>query len=229
MERLRLAVVGGTGPQGRSLAYRFAVAGHHVVIGSRVAERASRTAEEIQLRVPRSSVVGRTNNEAAADCPVVLLAVPYEGHADVVTSLRDCLVGKVVISCVNPLSVDKTGARAVRVPHGSAAEEAAALAPGADVIAAFHHLSAAKLWRDDESLAQEDVLVCGDSPTAKNLVMELASAVTGRPGVDAGPLRMAGVLESFTGVLININKRYKTRSGIAIVGLAGRSRQGPGA
>ena len=221
MTSYRIAVIGGTGPQGKGLAYRFARHGHVVVLGSRSAERAEAAATEIRERVPHADVSGAGNADAAADAEVVLLAVPYDGHDDLVKDLAPVLEGKTVISCVNPLGFDKRGPYGLDVPGGSAAETAASLVPGAVVVGAFHHVSAVTLWGDEEFLDHEDVLVCGDDKDAKQVAIELARTVTGRDGVDAGKLRLARQLEPLTAVLISINKRYKTRSGIAISGLPG--------
>jgi NADPH-dependent F420 reductase len=217
----RIAVIGGTGPQGKGLAYRFARHGHAVVLGSRSAERAEAAAAEIRERVPDADVSGAGNADAAAGAEVVLLAVPYDGHDDLVKDLAPALDGKTVISCVNPLGFDKLGPYGLDVPGGSAAETAASIVPGATVVGAFHHVSAVTLWGDAEFLDHEDVLVCGDDKDAKQVAIELARTVTGRDGVDAGRLRLARQLEPLTAVLISINKRYKTRSGIAVSGLPG--------
>ncbi|MGZ4437182.1 MAG: NADPH-dependent F420 reductase [Nocardioidaceae bacterium] len=219
MSSYRIAVVGGTGPQGRGLAYRWARHGHTVVLGSRSAERAEATAAEIRERVPGATVTGAANADAVAAADVVVLAVPYDGHDDLVAVLADGLAGRTVVSCVNPLGFDKQGPYGLDVPDGSAAEAAARLAPGATVVGAFHHVSAVSLWGDEEFLDHEDVLVCGDDADAKKVAIELAVAVTSRPGVDAGALRLARQLEPWTAVLISINKRYKTRSGTRISGL----------
>jgi NADPH-dependent F420 reductase len=125
-----------------------------------------------------------------------------------------------VISCVNPLGFDAGGPYGLEVTGGSAAEQAAALVPDAKVVGAFHHVSAVTLWGKQDYLDHEDVLVCGDDKDAKQVAIELAACVTGRDGVDGGALRLARQLEPLTAVLISINKRYKTRSGIAISGLA---------
>jgi 8-hydroxy-5-deazaflavin:NADPH oxidoreductase len=217
-----IAVIGGTGPQGRGLAYRWAKHGHRVLIGSRSAERAAATAEEILGRLPDAEVSGAANADAAASADVVVLAVPYDGHDDLVTALADRLAGKIVISCVNPLGFDKQGPYGLEVPRGSAAETTAALVPSARVVGAFHHVSAVSLWGEAEFLDHEDVLVCGDDADAKAVVVELARAITSRDGIDAGRLRMARQLEPLTAVLISVNKRYKTRSGIAVSGIPGR-------
>jgi NADPH-dependent F420 reductase len=214
-----IAVVGGTGPQGKGLAYRFARHGHRVVLGSRSAGRAEDAAAEIVARLPDAEVSGATNAAAAAGADVVVLAVPYDGHDDLVASLAEQLAGKVVISCVNPLGFDKQGPFGLDVPGGSAAETAAALVPDARLVGAFHHVSAVTLWGEAEHLDHEDVLVCGDDAEAKQVAVELARAVTSRDGVDAGRLRIARQLEPWTAVLISVNKRYKTRSGTRISGL----------
>ena len=140
-----IAVIGGTGPQGKGLAYRWAAAGHAVVLGSRSDERAQAAAAEIAERLPEGSVRGASNADALEGADVVLLAVPYDGHDDLVTDLADGLAGKVVISCVNPLGFDKDGPYGLDVER-SAAEAAAAIVPDARVVGAFHHVSAVSLW-----------------------------------------------------------------------------------
>lgn len=219
MTSYRIAVVGGTGPQGKGLAYRWAKHGHTVLLGSRAADRAEATATEIRERVADAVVSGASNADVVEGADIVVLAVPYDGHDDLVRTLAPALAGKVVVSCVNPLGFDKQGPYGLEVPGGSAAETAATIVPEATVVGAFHHVSAVTLWGADEYLDHEDVLVCGDDKEAKQVAIELARSVTGRDGVDAGRLRLARQLEPLTAVLISINKRYKTRSGIAISGL----------
>ena len=215
----RIAVMGGTGPQGKGLGYRFAKHGHTVVLGSRVAEKAHAGAEEVNARLSSPTVSGAANGDACAEADVVLLAVPYDGHDELVASLP--LAGKTLISCVNPLAFDKQGphGRVIDGGEGSAAESAQRIAPDATVVGAFHHVSAKNLWSDQEYLDHEDVLVCGDSAEGKALVIELARCVTGRDGIDAGKLRLARQLEPLTAVLISINKAYKTNSGMRISGI----------
>jgi NADPH-dependent F420 reductase len=219
----RIAVIGGTGPQGKGLGYRFARHGHTVVLGSRSAEKAGPVAEEVSARLEgvegAGAVTGAANADACAEADVVLLAVPYDGHDELVATLP--LEGRVVISCVNPLAFDKRGAHGQVIDggEGSAAESAQRLAPGAALVGAFHHVSAINLWGDQDYLADEDVLVVGDSVDAKAVAIELARAVTGRDGIDSGKLRLARQLEPLTAVLISINRKYKTHSGIRISGL----------
>jgi hypothetical protein len=210
-----IAIVGGTGPQGRGLAYRFAHAGHRVLIGSRSVERAQRAASELRARLPkRCSITGLANAEAATLCDIAVLAVPYDPSGAALTELAEPLAGKTVTSCVNPLGFDKHGPYGLDVPEGSAAEQAQTLLPDSVVIAGFHHLSAPSLLDADYDLAGEDVLLCGDDEQALTTVSELGSAVTGHRSVIVGPLRQAGLLEAFTAVIIATNQRYKTRAGL---------------
>lgn len=219
----RIAVIGGTGPQGKGLGYRFARHGHNVVLGSRAAEKAVPVATEVTERLAgvegAGEVTGAANADACAGADVVLLAIPYDGHDDLVATLP--LDDTIVVSCVNPLAFDKQGpsGRVVDGGEGSAAESAQRIAPGSRVVGAFHHVSAVTLWGEADFLDEEDILVVGDDTDAKQVVMELARSVTGRDGVDAGKLRLARQLEPLTAVLISINKRYKTHSGVRISGL----------
>ena len=219
----RIAVIGGTGPQGKGLGYRFARHGHTVVLGSRAAEKAVPVAAEVTERLAgidgAGEVTGASNVDACAGADVVLLAIPYDGHDELVATLP--LDDTIVVSCVNPLSFDKQGpsGRVVDGGEGSAAESAQRIAPGSRVVGAFHHVSAVTLWGDADYLDHEDILVVGDDVESKQVVMELARSVTGRDGVDAGKLRLARQLEPLTAVLISINKRYKTHSGVRISGI----------
>lgn len=202
------------------MAYRFALAGHRVLLGSRDLGRAREKADLISERLAGAGtdVTGATNAEAVEVAELVVVAVPWEGHSDLIASLADGLAGKTVISCVNPLGFDADGPYGL-VLEESAAQETQRLVPTARVVGGFHHVAALSLWRTAEPLAHEDVLVCGDDVEAKRLVQNLATAVTGKPGIDAGSLRLARQLEPLTAVLISMNQRYKTRSGVAITGV----------
>lgn len=220
LEGLRIGVLGGTGPQGKGLALRFAVAGHAVVLGSRDPARAQAAAEEVTAMRPDvdMDVRGAGNEEAAAAGDVVVLAVPYDGHRDTVTALAAHLAGKVVVDCVNPMLFDQAGAVPVDVREGSAAEQTAKLVPEARVVSAFHDVSARRLFGTNTSV-NTDILVCGDDAEAKTLVIGLATQVPGMRGIDAGPLRLSRELEALTTVLLAINKRYKTHAGVRITGV----------
>jgi 8-hydroxy-5-deazaflavin:NADPH oxidoreductase len=212
---LTVAVLGGTGPQGRGLARRWASAGLPVVIGSRSAERAAETAAEL-ASATGGDVRGADNHEAAAAGDVVVVSVPYDGHADLLRSLAPALTGKIVVDCVNPLGFDKQGAFALPVDEGSAAQQAAALLPDSTVVAAFHHVSAALLDDPEVSSVDTDVLVLGDDRDATDLVASLADVVPGMRGVYGGRLRNARQVEALTANLISVNRRYKAHAGIRV-------------
>jgi 8-hydroxy-5-deazaflavin:NADPH oxidoreductase len=211
---LTVGILGGTGDQGRGLAYRLALAGQAVVIGSRSAERAVQAADAIG-----HGVRGLPNAEAAAASDVVIVAVPWEGHGDLLASLRPVLSGKLVVDCVNPVGVDKQGPYALHVEEGSAAQQAAALLPESTVCAAFHHVSAVLLADPAVTGFDLDVLVLGEDRDAVATVQALAGRIPGMRGVYAGRLRNAHQVEAFTANLIAINKRYKAHAGIRITDL----------
>ena len=221
LAKLTIGVLGGTGPQGKGLALRWAVAGLRVIIGSRDAGRAATAAAElVELGgLAEDAVSGADNSGCAAEADMVLVAVPWEGHDSLLTSLRSELAGKIVIDCVNPMGFDKQGPFALPVEEGSAAEQAAALLPDSRVTAAFHHVSAVTLV--DLSVAEMDldVMVLGDDREATDQVRALADAIPGVRGVFAGRLRNAGQVEALTANLIAINRRYKTHAGIRITDL----------
>jgi len=155
-----IGVLGGTGEQGRGLATRFAQSGLAVIIGSRTSERATEVATEIG-----HGVKGMNNAETALASDVVIVAVPWDGHKELLESLVDQLSGKIVIDCVNPLGFDKQGAFSLAVEEGSAAQQAQAILTDAKVVAAFHHISAKLLLDTDGPELSGDVLVVrGDGP-----------------------------------------------------------------
>ncbi|MCW2827783.1 MAG: NADPH-dependent reductase [Marmoricola sp.] len=212
-----VAVLGGTGPQGRGLARRFAAAGLPVVIGSRSAERARETATTL-ADATGGRVTGADNSGAAEAGDVVVVAVPWDGHADLLRELASALAGKIVVDCVNPLGFDKQGAFALQVEEGSAAQQAAALLPDSTVIGAFHNVSAVKLEDPEVTSVDTDVLVLGEGEDreACDLVQDLAGTIPGVRGVYGGRLRNAHQIEALTANLIGVNRRYKAHAGIRI-------------
>ena len=210
-----VAVLGGTGPQGRGLARRWAAAGIPVVLGSRSADRAAATATELAAATG-GTVSGAENAVAAEQGDVVVVAVPWEGHRDLLTALAPALAGKVVVDCVNPLGFDKQGAYALAVEEGSAAQQAQQVLAEATVVAAFHHVSAVLLDDPEVDSVDTDVLVLGDDRDATDLVRALADAVPGIRGVYAGRLRNAHQVEALTANLISVNRRYKAHAGIKV-------------
>ena len=213
-----IGVIGGTGPEGRGLALRFALAGERVIIGSRDQRRGVEAAAGIAGLVAAGSVGGASNREAALKADIVLVAVPYGGHRDTLTSLSGELGGKIVVDVVAPLAFSNGQAQAIRVPEGSVALEAQSILPDSRVVAAFQTVSAKELLVPDRSI-DSDVVVAADDAVAKRTVMVLAEKITGIRSVDGGGLANARYIEDFTALLLNINRIYKANSMLKIVGI----------
>ena len=208
-----VGVLGGTGEQGRGLARRLALAGHRVVLGSRDAARAQTAAAELAVA---GQVSGADNAGAARAGDIVVVAVPWEGHRELLASLAAELAGKVVVDCVNPLGFDKQGAYALAVEEGSAAQQAQAVLPDSRVVGAFHHVSAVLLLDETVELVNTDVLVLGDDREATDLVQALVDSIPGMRGVFGGRLRNAHQVEALTANLISVNRRYTAHAGLRI-------------
>jgi NADPH-dependent F420 reductase len=212
---LTIAVLGGTGPQGRGLARRFAQAGLTVVIGSRTEEKGVAAGAEIAAATG-GAVSGTDNHRAAETGDLVLVVVPWEGHGELLADLAPVLAGKVVVDCVNPLGFDKQGAYALKIEEGSATEQAAAILPDSTVVGAFHNVSAVLLEDPEVATIETDVLVLGEDRAATDLVQALADTVPGMRGVYAGRIRNAHQVEALTANLISINRRYKAHAGVRV-------------
>ena len=216
-----IAIIGGTGPEGRGLASRFALAGLRVVIGSRDAARgadvAAGVAATLAGRGGASAVEGASNAEAAAAGDLAVVTVPFEGHAVTLEALAAPLAGKVVVDAVVPVRFER-GPRPVEVAEGSATEQAAALLPGSRVVGAFHNLAAESLL-DLDAPVRADVLVTGGDADAKRAVSALAERIEGVRAVDAGTLRYSRFVEGLTVLLIGVNMRHKARTHVRIEGL----------
>lgn len=215
-----VGVVGGTGPEGRGLALRLALAGCDVMIGSRDRSRADAAVAGLVEKAPAtaSSLSGRTNAEAADEAEIVILSVPYEGQAAVLDEIGPLLSGKIALSVVAPIEVRDGVALAAAPPEGSAAEAARDKAPAARWAAGLHTLPARDLLRADAPV-ETDALICGDDGGAKGEVMRLAGLIDGVRAVDAGPLVCARYLEAATALLININRIYRAHASLKIAGL----------
>jgi 8-hydroxy-5-deazaflavin:NADPH oxidoreductase len=214
--RLSVGILGGTGDQGRGLAVRLAAAGNRVIIGSRDAARAAAAAAGVGSA---PQVTGAVNEDVASAADLVIAAVPWEGHAELLARLAGALRGKIVVDCVNPIGFDSHGAYAIPVPEGSAAQQAAAVLGGSTVVGAFHHVSATLLLDPGVTDLGQDVLVLGDDRHATDLVQALAERLPGVRGVYAGRLRNCGQIEALTANLISVNRRYKTHAGLRITGI----------
>jgi NADPH-dependent F420 reductase len=210
-----VAVLGGTGPQGRGLARRWAAAGLQVVIGSRSSDRATETAARL-AEATGGQVTGADNAAAADAGDIVVVAVPWDGHKELLSGLAPRLAGKVVVDCVNPLGFDKKGAYALEVEEGSAAQQAQEVLPDSTVVAAFHHVSAVLLEDAEVDSIECDVLVLGEVREATDLVQALADAIPGFRGLFGGRLRNAHQVEALTANIISINRRYKAHAAVRI-------------
>lgn len=221
---LTIAVLGGTGKEGKGLAYRWAKAGYRVLIGSRSSEKAVTTASEImELLEGSSSVVGTMNLEAAQQADIVVITVPYAAHRDTLEGVKEALKGKLLVDTTVPLVPPKL--RKVQMPSaGSAAQEAREIVGNdVEVVAAFQNVSYEHLLGEED--VECDVLVTGTSKKARAEVLTLVEA-TGLTGWDAGPIENSVVVEGLTSVLININKEYgSTHAGIKITGASKQSEE----
>jgi NADPH-dependent F420 reductase len=217
-----IAVLGGTGPEGFGLALRWTQAGETVIIGSRDAKRAQEAAEKIKEKIGASAKIsGAENIAACAAADLLLLTIPFEGHATLLKQLKPAIrPGTIVIDATVPLAAS-LGGRATRtlgVWQGSAAQQTAELVPkGIPVVAAFQNAGAELL--NAEGPVDCDVIVCSDDPNASQVVRALATKIPGIRAIDGGKLENARILEQITALLIGLNIRHKGHSGIRITGL----------
>ncbi|MFN8534836.1 MAG: NADPH-dependent F420 reductase [Dehalococcoidia bacterium] len=218
-----IAVLGGTGDQGYGLALRWAKAGERVIIGSRVAERAEDAARKIREELGgQGEVEGRENPAAVAGADIVVVSVPFSAQATTLKTCKDSFREGQILCDLTVALASNIGGPATRMivpPHGSAAEQAADLAPkGVKVVSAFQNVSAEALSSLDEEI-DCDVIVCGTND-AKPVIRELIAHLPGARYVDGGPLYNSRIVESITALLIGFNIRYKgIHSGIRISGI----------
>jgi 8-hydroxy-5-deazaflavin:NADPH oxidoreductase len=205
--------IGGTGPLGRGLGLRLAMAGHDVVLGSRSADKAQAAADDCQV-----AMRGADNATACAQADIVFVTVPFEGQVDLLPALAEPLAGKVVVSTVVPMGFDAQGPHPLEVPEGSAAEQCARLLPGARMVSGFQSVPAPKLLKPD-LVVEMDVPLLSDDEDAAEQVAALAGEVKDLHGFLAGPLRLSATVEALTPLIISINKRYKAHAGIRFAGL----------
>ncbi|MCO5189856.1 MAG: NADPH-dependent F420 reductase [Anaerolineae bacterium] len=215
---MKIAIIGGTGPEGSGLGFRWAAAGHEVMIGSRKAEKGERVSAELLARNPTLSISGTDNLTAVEQCDVAVLAVPYTAQERTLAGLKDALAGKLLITVVAPTGEKK--ARVYRLESGMSAAEEAQLQLGEEtpVVAAFQNIGAHNLLDIDYQL-DCDVLICGQKAVDKDIAMQLCTDA-GLRGVNAGGLQNASVVEGMTSLLIFINIKNKIKdAGIRITGI----------
>jgi len=214
-----IAVIGGTGKEGKGLAYRCAKAGYQIIIGSRDPSKATDAANDLKNMLPKGAIIsGSSNEDAARKCQIAILTIPYSAHLNTIESLKDILLKKLVIDVTVPLSPPKV--TRVQMPSaGSAAQEALLiLGENAMLAAAFQNISYENLLNDNEE-SNCDVLVTGTNKESRQITLDLVKDA-GFVGWDAGPIENSVVLEGLTSVLIGINRQYKTtHAGIRITGV----------
>jgi len=218
-----IGVIGGTGKEGKGLAYRWAKAGYRVLIGSRETEKARQTVKELSSRLGDNSLIEGTDNiNAVTNADVVVLAVPYSAHRATLEILKAHLQGKILIDVTVPL-VPPHITKVQMPPAGSAALEACQiLGKEVSVASAFQNISFEHFLQDGP--IESDVLVTGTNDEARFVTLELVKAV-GIIGWDAGPIENSIVVEGLTSILIGINKHYRSKSaGIRIIGVEAPSK-----
>lgn len=212
-----IGVIGGTGKEGKGLAFRWAKAGYQIMIGSRTLEKAANAAEELTALLGPGKVVGCENSYAAQTADLLVLTVPFSAHKDTLLGLKEALKGKILIDVTVPLVPPKV-TKVQMPPAGSAAQEAQEiLGAEVQVVAAFQNISYEHLLHDED--VECDVLVSGGSKTARGVVLQLVKAA-GLTGWDAGPIENSVVAEGLTSILIGLNKQFGVQSaGIRLTGI----------
>ena len=214
---LSIAVLGGTGKEGKGLAYRWAKAGYSVIIGSRTQEKAEKAAEDLNKILGKKTVFGLLNIDAVQKSDILVLTVPYSAHKATLAEIKDAAQGKILVDVTVPLVLPKV--TKVQMPKaGSAAQEAQEiLGDNVKVVAAFQNISHEHLL--DDTPIDCDVLVTGKGKSARLEVLKLVKAA-GMKGWDAGVIENSAVVEGMTSLLIYINKQNKVKSaGIKITGV----------
>ncbi|MFV2038893.1 MAG: NADPH-dependent F420 reductase [Acidimicrobiales bacterium] len=220
---MEIGLLGGTGPAGRGLALRLASVGHEVVIGSRSALRSAELIDEmLEIHPDRDlSIAGMTNAQAAL-ADTVILAMPWDVCAPTAAELSPRLRGKLVICMANALARVGSEFHALYPPRGSIAADVQASIPDSRVAAAFHHVPARELGELDTPM-EGDVLVCADRQVAIDETMEIVQRMKNLRPLDCGSLSNAAPIEAFTAVLLQLNRKYKTRAAVRTTGLADES------
>jgi NADPH-dependent F420 reductase len=219
VSRMRIGLVGGTGPAGRALALRMASVGFDVVIGSRSKDRAAEVRDRLAGRWPdRTLPLDAAANDEAATAELVVVATPWDAASETVRALEEPLAGKVVVCMANALVRMGAEFQALVPPRGSVAANVQAALPRSLVAAAFHHLPAREVAALDAPL-EGDVLVCSDHEGAFDVLAGCIGRIPRLRALDAGTLSSAPALESFTAVLLQLNARYRTRVGVKLTGI----------
>jgi hypothetical protein len=209
-----LAIIGGTGGLGSGLATRLSSAGYPIIIGSRSAEKAEQAARALGSSAAR----GATNADAARDASIVIVTVPWASQAQILEDIKPHVAGKLVVDTTVPLMPPRVARVQLPPEHSAALTAHKRLGEGVRLVSAFHNVAAHKL-QDPSAAIECDVLIFGDDPKDREIVIGLAKAMRLR-GIHAGPLANSVAAEALTSVLIGINRNYKVDgSGIHITGI----------
>ena len=206
--RKTIGVLGGTGPEGRGIAARFASVGFPIVIGSREKRKARDAATRILSILPEGNVLGTDNADMIRRCDIVFLTVPFSVQQEMLQTVAGLLSGKVVVCTSVPIRFKNTGIELLPVNEGGAALQAKADLPHVAVVGAFQNIGAADLWKIGQPL-NADVIVASDCESAKREVMDLCSLVPGLGAVDGGYLGSTPYVEALTVLLLRINRYYQ--------------------
>ena len=215
-----ISIIGGTGPEGKGLGLRLAMAGEEVFIGSREESRGIEVAQQIKeiKNVPSMSIDGGSNLKAAKIGDIIIISTPYNGHKQTLIDYASHLKNKIIIDVVVPLSFSKGKISTLPITEGSVAEEAQEILKDSFIVGAFHNVSAEDLLIPNKKM-DCDVIVCSNNQDSKKTVIQLTEKILGLRGIDGGGLHNSKYVEDFTALLININKIYKTHSSIKISGI----------
>jgi len=208
MAKTSVAVLGGTGQQGRGIAQRLAVAGFPVVVGSRDPDRASAVIGDwpASVRTVKSASYG----DAIAFSDVVVLAIPFDAVDAVLEQHHQSFRQQALaIEITVPLTFANKTVTLSPVAEGSASEHIRArLPPHVRLAATFKTVPAHLLGDLDRSL-DCDEFVCGDSDEARAGARDLVQAMPGLRAIDVGPLSRARSIEHLTLLAVGINRRHK--------------------
>lgn len=217
-DRRHIAILGGTGPEGRGLALRLASVGHRVTIGSRSAARAMGIAADLRRSLPEGRLEGASNLDAASGADLIVLTIPFTGVESTLTEVRAAAAAKIVISAIAPVEFQDGRPVAMRVEAGSAAQRVAELLPESRVVSAFQTVDAHELGDLDRTL-DTDIIVCSDDQEARRAVVGLISQIPGVRPLSGGRLVASRYVEEITALLITLNRIYKVHSGVRFTGI----------
>ena len=220
---MRIGFLGGTGPEGKGLALRFAMAGHEIYIGSRdinkSQEASSQILKELKPIMPILPIIrGESNENTCRYSEVLFITVPFNAQSELVGGLKYLLANQIIVSTVVPMIFKNGKPSTIAVEEGSAAEQIQKIIPTKKIISAFHNVSAVELLNPN-SIIEGDVVICGDDQKAKDVIIELTKNIKDLRAIDGGDLDSSSIIENITVLLLTINKKYKTRTNIQIKGI----------